>query len=57
MAYRNRGIKTYSEREKRAYSAGIGYGAGKAGKLVKCETAAEKKSFLNGLKKAKGGKK
>ncbi len=57
MAYRNRGIKTYSEREKRAYSAGIGYGAGKTGKCVKCETAAEKKSFLNGLNKAKGGKK
>lgn len=47
----------YSEAEKRAYSAGMGYGAAKSGKRVQCKTEAEKKSFRNGLKKSKGAKK
>lgn len=56
----NRGKRQFSEREKRAYSAGRGFGAAKAGRRFACKTAAEKQSFRNGLnsvkKKAKGGK-
>ena len=36
MVFINKGKKTYSEREKRAYSAGVGYGAAKSGRRVKC---------------------
>lgn len=57
MAYQNKGRRTYSEREKRAYSAGVGYGAATSGKRVKCKTEAEKKSFRNGVKRARGLKK
>lgn len=48
--YINRGKKQYSEREKRAYSAGRGYAAAKKGKRVKCQTEREKASFRNGVK-------
>lgn len=48
--YVNKGKKQYSEREKRAYSAGRGYGAAKAGRRVKCRNEKEKRSFRNGLK-------
>lgn len=39
----------YTEREKRAYSAGCGYAAGKAGERVACKTEDEKTSFRNGV--------
>lgn len=48
--YLNRGKRQFSEREKRAYSAGRGYAAAKRGKRVQCKTAREKQSFRNGLK-------
>lgn len=51
--YPNRGKRSFSEREKRAYSAGRGYGAAKQGKRVKCKTEKEKQSFLNGLNSTK----
>ena len=47
--YPNRGKRSFSEREKRAFSAGRGYGAAKRGKRVKCNTAKEKQSFRNGV--------
>ena len=50
--YVNRGKRQYSDREKRAYSAGRGYGAAKAGKRVRCRTKAEKNSFRNGFNSA-----
>lgn len=56
MAFQNRGKKTYSEREKRAFSAGVGYGAAKSGRRVKCTTEAEKRSFRNGVKRTRGVK-
>ena len=40
--YLNRGKRSFSEREKRAESAGLGYGSAKQGKFVKCETVKEK---------------
>lgn len=48
--YKNRGKRTYGEREKRAYSAGRGYAAAKAGKRIRCNTEKEKQSFRNGVK-------
>lgn len=51
--YVNRRKKYYSDREKRAFSAGRGYAAAKAGKRVRCKTKAEKTSFLNGFHTAK----
>ena len=51
--YPNRGKRSYSEREKRAYSAGRGYGAAKSGKRVKCVTKKEKSSFINGFNSVK----
>lgn len=57
MAFQNRGKRTYSEREKRAYSAGVGYGAAKSGRRVKCTTEAEKSSFRNGVNRVRGNKK
>lgn len=56
MSYKNHGKRTYSEREKRAFSAGKGYAAAKAGKRVKCETEAEKQSFRNGVNAVRGKK-
>ena len=47
--YVNRGKRQFSEREKRAYSAGRGYGAAKAGRKIKCETKKEMQSFRNGV--------
>ncbi len=56
--YKNRGKRSFSEREKRAFSAGRGYGAAKRGKRVKCETEKEKQSFRNGFNSTKkAGKK
>ena len=55
--YLNRGKRSFSEREKRAYSAGRGYGAAKQGKFVKCEMVKEKHCFLNGFNSVKRGKK
>ena len=52
----NRGKRQFSEREKRAYSAGRGYGAAKAGRRIACKTAKEKQSFRNGLRTALQGK-
>lgn len=48
--YPNRGKRQFSNREKRAYSAGCGYGAAKAGKKVRCRTEKERQSFSNGVK-------
>lgn len=56
MSYKNLGKRTFSEREKRAFSAGKGYAAAKAGKRVKCETEAEKQSFRNGVNAVRGKK-
>lgn len=42
--------RQYSNREKRAFSAGRGYAAAKKGKRVKCLTEAEKRSFRNGVR-------
>ena len=47
--YVNRGKRQFSEREKRAYSAGRGYAAAKKGKRIKCNTEKEKQSFRNGV--------
>ncbi len=47
--YANRGKKQFSEREKRAYSAGRGYAAAKKGRRIKCKTEREKQSFRNGV--------
>lgn len=47
--YPNRGKRQFTEREKRAFSAGKGYAAAKAGKRVACETEKEKQSFRNGV--------
>ena len=52
--YPNRGKKSYSEAEKRAYHGGRAYAAGKAGKRVKLKTEREKKSFSNGVKSIRG---
>ena len=57
--YPNRGKKQFTEREKRAFSAGKGYAAAKAGKRVECKTEKEKQSFRNGVnavRKKKSGK-
>lgn len=58
--YPNRGKKQFTEREKRAFSAGKGYAAAKAGKRVACKTEKEKQSFRNGVKSVRdatsGGK-
>lgn len=43
----------YSVREQRAYSAGRGYAACKAGKFIKCKTSGERRSFINGFKSAR----
>ena len=51
--YVNRGKRQFSEREKRAYSAGRGYAAAKKGKRIKCNTEKEKQSFRNGVKSEK----
>ena len=48
--YPNRGKGQFTEREKRAFSAGKGYAAAKAGKRVACKTEREKQSFRNGVK-------
>lgn len=48
--YVNRGIWQFTEREKRAWSAGRGYGAAKKGKRIECKTEKEKQSFRNGVK-------
>ena len=48
--YVNRGKRQFSEREKRAYSAGRGYAAAKKGKRIKCNTEKERQSFRNGVK-------
>lgn len=47
--YPNKGKRSYSVREKRAYSAGRGYGAAKCGTRIKCVTSKEKTSFRNGV--------
>lgn len=54
--YVNRGKRQYDEREKRAYSAGVGYGCAKKGRRVKCETDKEKQSFRNGYNKVSSKK-
>lgn len=46
--YPNRGKRQYSEKEKRAWSAGRGYGAAKKGRKAMFKTEKEKKSFRNG---------
>lgn len=51
--YVNRRKKYYSDREKRAFSAGRGYAAAKAGRRVQCKSKAEKFSFLNGFHSVK----
>lgn len=56
MSYKNHGKRTYTEREKRAFSAGRGYAAAKAGKRVACKTEAEKQSFRNGVNAVRGKK-
>lgn len=56
MSYQNRGKRQFTEREKRAYSAGRGYAAAKAGRRVKCETEKEKRSFRNGVNAVRGKK-
>ena len=52
--YLNKGIKQFSEREKRAYSAGRGYAAAQKGRRIKCKTEKEKQSFRNGIKSVRG---
>lgn len=54
--YPNRGKRQFTEREKRAYSAGKGYAAAKAGKRVECKTEKEKQSFRNGVMSVRGTK-
>ena len=54
--YPNRGKKQFTEREKRAFSAGKGYAAAKAGKRVKYRTEKEKASFRNGVNAVRGKK-
>ncbi len=54
--YPNRGKKQFTEREKRAFSAGKGYAAAKAGKRVACKTEKEKQSFRNGVNAVRGKK-
>lgn len=56
MSYKNRGRRTFTEREKRAFSAGKGYAAAKAGKRVACKTEKEKQSFRNGVKSVRNKK-
>ena len=48
--YVNRGKRQFTEREKRAYSAGCGYAAAKNGRRIACKTEKEKQSFRNGVK-------
>ena len=50
--YLNKGKKQFSDREKRAFSAGRGYAAGKKGKRVRLKNEKEVKSFLNGFNSA-----
>ena len=52
--YPNRGKRQFTEREKRAFSAGCGFAAAKAGKRVACKTEKEKESFRNGVKSVRG---
>lgn len=52
--YPNRGKRQFTEREKRAFSAGKGYAAAKAGKRVACKTEKEKESFRNGVNAVRG---
>ena len=54
LKYPNRGKKSYSEAEKRAYHGGRAYAIGKAGKRVKLETEKERKSLSNGVKAVRG---
>lgn len=56
MGYPNYGKRQFTEREKRAYSAGKGYAAAKAGKRVACKTEKEKQSFRNGVKAVRNKK-
>lgn len=56
MSYKNQGKRQYTEREKRAFSAGKGYAAAKAGKRVACKTEKEKESFRNGVKSVRSKK-
>lgn len=52
--YPNRGKRSFSEKEKRAYRGGRAYATGKAGRRVKLETEKERKSFSNGVKSVRG---
>lgn len=52
--YLNRGKKQYSEDEKRAWSAGRGFAAAKAGKRCSFKTQKERESFKNGVKSVRG---
>ena len=52
--YPNRGKKSYSEAEKRAFHGGRAFAIGKAGRRVKFKTEKERKSFSNGVKSVRG---
>lgn len=52
--YKNKGKRQFTEREKRAYSAGKGFVAAKAGKRITCKTEKEKQSFRNGVNAVRG---
>ena len=52
--YPNRGRKSYTELEKRAYHGGRAYAAAKKGRRVKFKTEKERKSFSNGVKSIRG---
>lgn len=47
----------YSDREKRAFVAGKAYAAAKSGIRCSFKTNSERKSFSNGVKSVRGGKK
>ncbi len=46
----------YSIKEKKAHAAGKAYAAAKAGKRCSFKTAAERRSFSNGVKSVRGGR-
>ena len=53
MAFRNKGKRSYTVKEKRAYDAGRAYAKAKAGKRMGLKTKKEQESFKNGYKSGK----
>ena len=53
MAFLNKGKRSYSVKEKRAYDAGKAYARAKRGKRMGLKTKKEQESFKNGYNSVK----